>query len=162
MVSKKATTDVLCCQSIAPALRTNGTVTGVGLRCKGWDELFVTIPLGATDGTLTVTLEHADEDADGTPGTFAAAPVAYNPAVLSATDDAKASAISIDLGNAIDLKAWIRAKAVVAASTTGAAYCVWFELRKPKTGADVVTGTTERTAANDSGGELPIPVVQAA
>ncbi|MGE3622974.1 MAG: hypothetical protein AB7H77_03740 [Bdellovibrionales bacterium] len=58
-------------QSLAPAVRTNGTATGAGVDLRGYDAAMIAVSFGAwTDGTHTPSLK---ESADGTTYTAVAA-----------------------------------------------------------------------------------------
>src|SRR5258706_16468284 len=58
--------------SLAPAVRTNGTVNGADVNTAGFESVSTLVHFGAyTDGTHTAKLQEADDNGAGAPGAYA-------------------------------------------------------------------------------------------
>ncbi len=108
--------------SIEPqAALTNGTVNGASVDTKEFGSATFLIDVGLfTDGSHVFSVEVANDDGTGSPGTFAAAPAANlngsNPTVDDASDDEQ----QYTLGHIGDAR-HVRVSVVTTGSTTGLA-----------------------------------------
>jgi len=119
--------DVTARQTLAPAVRTNGTVTGTAVDTQGSRNFFrvamLVVSAGViTDGTQTVTIEDSD---DGTTNwqPFAGQVQGSVPQLATAQQNATYR-VALDTIP----RRYLRAKVVVAGATTGGAVAATFIL----------------------------------
>lgn len=134
----------------------NQTINGSDINTAGYDgALFYIIPATYTDGTHTFTVQEADDNGSGSPGTYSdvaatdlvtwsaksttdSTPVKATDGNGNATGRAQPTAISSSATNVyqrvgyIGSKQWVRMKVVSTGVTTGASYEVVAELGRPR------------------------------
>ncbi len=128
MAIRDTATEALPAHSLAPAVRTNGTVNGSGVDLQGYEASFALVHFGAwTDGTHTPKLQESDDNSSFTDvaagdqlGTFTA--VASAPGANTIQKVAYRGA-----------KRYIRVVMTTSGATTGAA-----------SGASIVRGRSRR------------------